>query len=183
MPQNDRHAAHINPVTYRLDVFALLRTLLHEMCHAFLMQYSCCMGISCGSEKCRRLYQTNGGVAGHGRAWQYLAKAIEDEAPRLLGWNRVCLGRRDMICMTTASSYRDHADVVVGCEILGGGFSPSACDLKELCGDFEVLARVSIRMRIRDDDLAMHYALQKWAGRRRQISSRLRRVKSAGCLR
>ncbi|KAF2812877.1 uncharacterized protein BDZ99DRAFT_555839 [Mytilinidion resinicola] len=55
-----------------------LSTLLHEMIHAFLAQFTC--------SSCKKLW--------HGRDWQVLAKRIEEVAPGLLGF-RAALGRFD----------------------------------------------------------------------------------------
>jgi hypothetical protein len=60
-----------------------LGTILHEMLHAFLNQYIC--------QRCV-VYGTNG--CDHGRAWQIIAKGIEEQSLRLLGVE-VDLGRLD----------------------------------------------------------------------------------------
>ncbi|KAF2494302.1 hypothetical protein BU16DRAFT_563224 [Lophium mytilinum] len=55
-----------------------LNTLLHEMIHAFLNQFSC--------RSCR--------YYGHGKEWQLITKRIEQVAPALLGF-RAAVGRFD----------------------------------------------------------------------------------------
>jgi len=52
-----------------------LGTILHEMLHAYLTQHAC---MEC------HLGMVNGGHSGHGRAWQLVAKAIEEQSLRLL---------------------------------------------------------------------------------------------------
>ena len=67
---------------------ALAQSLLHEMVHAFLNQYSCVGGKpmskhsvpGCETEACMDLAVSNFGMSAHGRAWLLLAKAIEVEA-------------------------------------------------------------------------------------------------------
>lgn len=54
-----------------------LGTILHEMIHGFLFQYAC--------EPCTASADNVKNHGGHGRAWQLIAKAVEDEASRLLG--------------------------------------------------------------------------------------------------
>ena len=144
----------------------VLRTLLHEMCHAFLGQYSCYDGASCNTGQCKQLCRQNYGITGHGRAWQLLAKAIESEAPGLLPGLSVRLGRREMALQ----------------EIERGGFWPSECDLRSLCREFEVVARVWMKKVVRDDDDdVMDRMLDRWGGRARPKPGRRRR--SMGCLR
>ena len=60
-----------------------LGTLLHEMCHAFLKAYTC---RSCS------MHDSCIGPLGHGRAWQMLAKKIEQVATVVLG-GTVDMGR------------------------------------------------------------------------------------------
>lgn len=48
-------------------------------------------------------------------------------------------------------------------EIDNRGYWPSECDLKGVCGGFEVLARVWKKKQIRDDDDAMDAALNRCA--------------------
>jgi hypothetical protein len=57
-------------------------TILHELLHAFLLRHTC--------RRCPLV--ENFGWNGHGRAWQLLAKAIEEQSMRLIGMN-VDLGR------------------------------------------------------------------------------------------
>ncbi|KAK5701004.1 hypothetical protein LTR97_005523 [Elasticomyces elasticus] len=108
---------------------AILCTLLHEMLHFFLVAYSCpgsrrdgC----CDANICAFL---NGGAASHGRAWMHMAKSIEDEMPRLLGFTGR-LGRQE--CAIS--------------EIRKFGFRPSACDLRSAAYyDIEVAVRIHLR--------------------------------------
>jgi hypothetical protein len=60
-----------------------LGTILHELLHAFLDEFSC--------RRCPSYFEDLG-HAGHGRAWQLVAKAIEEQTLRLLG-TEVYLGR------------------------------------------------------------------------------------------
>ena len=60
-------------------------TMLHELIHCFLFQYAC--------EHCEVYKRYEGD---HGRGFQLIAKAIEEQAPRLLGF-AVDLGRLDSI--------------------------------------------------------------------------------------
>jgi hypothetical protein len=75
----------LHPTLYRhhgdptdLDVRWLSRvgTVLHELCHAYLKAYTC---RSCP------MHDVCVGPRGHGRAWQLLAKKIEEVATRVLG--------------------------------------------------------------------------------------------------
>ncbi|KAF2433401.1 hypothetical protein EJ08DRAFT_77831 [Tothia fuscella] len=78
----------------------IVSILLYEMCHAIIETYSCqgChsadvksgYGHQCTSKKCSKLYNINAGPSGHGRAFATMAKAIEDNSLRLLGF-RVAL--------------------------------------------------------------------------------------------
>jgi hypothetical protein len=58
------------------------------MIHGFLFQYAC--------ELCTASADNVKNHGGHGRAWQLIAKAVEDEASRLLG-TEVDLGRLDSL--------------------------------------------------------------------------------------
>ncbi|KAF2215647.1 hypothetical protein CERZMDRAFT_94049 [Cercospora zeae-maydis SCOH1-5] len=64
------------------------QVLLHEMVHCFLARYTCYPWQSkhrgCAISGCGLSYQFSIGPGGHGRAWQYLAKTIEDRMPELL---------------------------------------------------------------------------------------------------
>lgn len=62
-----------------------LGTLLHEMVHAFLAQNSCKAKQAEHSVGCKQLQDVNRGSLGHGRAFQWLARAIEEVAGRQLG--------------------------------------------------------------------------------------------------
>lgn len=65
------------------SLYNRLGTLLHEMCHAFLKAYTC---RSCP------MHDSCIGPLGHGRAWQMLAKKIEQVAAVVLG-GTVDMGR------------------------------------------------------------------------------------------
>jgi hypothetical protein len=60
-------------------------TILHEMTQAFLGLYKC---IEC--------FTADENACAHGRAWQVVAKAIEEQSLRLLGVE-VSLGRLDAV--------------------------------------------------------------------------------------
>ncbi|KXT05606.1 hypothetical protein AC578_5618 [Pseudocercospora eumusae] len=64
-----------------------IRVILHEMVHAFLSRYTCYPWhtVECASGRCGQSYRVHVGVSGHGRAFHYIAKAIEDDSFRLLG--------------------------------------------------------------------------------------------------
>ena len=157
-----------NHPRHRHNPTGILRTLLHELCHAFLGRYSCYGGTSCDTMECRLLCRHNYGTTGHGRAWQLLTKAIEDEAAYLLPGLSVRLGHRAMAML----------------EIERGGFLPSECDLRELCQDFAVVARVWMRKVVRDDDEVMDGKLNRWAGREKVVNLAKRpRRRSTACLR
>lgn len=144
---NPDHPAHRHPITHEFNHVAILSTLLREMCHAFLGCYCCEDGNDCGTAECSALNKTNFGATSHGRAWQTLAKAIEDVAPRLFPDIRIDLGRREAMVK----------------EIEKGKFRPSECDIRDFCGGFEVLVRVLMMNRVRSDDSAMRAAIEKWA--------------------
>jgi hypothetical protein len=65
--------------------------LLHELIHAFLSELPCTY--------CPTAPENLGSRKnGHGRAWLLLARAIEKEAPRILGLSgETCLGRLDAL--------------------------------------------------------------------------------------
>ena len=155
-PHHNRH---------RRSPTGILCTLLHEMCHAFLGRYSCYQGAACGTSQCRTLCDQNYGSTGHGRAWQLLAKAIEEEASALLTGLSVRLGRREMAML----------------EIERGGFWPSVCDMRSVRRDFAVVAKVWMKKVIRDDDDVMDAKLNKWVGR--GSPNPLREVNSMPCVR
>lgn len=73
-----------------------LGTMIHEMCHAFLKAYSC---RSCS------MHQACDGATGHGRAWQLLAKKLEEAACVVLG-SRADLGRGPSLLREVACSGR-----------------------------------------------------------------------------
>lgn len=66
----------------------VLQVLLHEMSHCYLGRYTCypwsLTRLACATGSCGASYQTNLREGGHGRAWQYLTRAIEDCMPRYL---------------------------------------------------------------------------------------------------
>ena len=91
----------------------LLGTLLHEMIHAYLKKYRCRHQRCLDPRVCRQLARSNTGILGHGRAFQWLATAIEED---------VC-GNLDVpISIGMARS--------VKVETEAGGAHPSLHDLK-----------------------------------------------------
>ena len=80
-----------------------------------------------------------------------LAKAIEYEALRLLPGFKPCFERRRMTVN----------------ESLRGRYTPSTCDLKHVCGDLELIARVLQKVRTRNDDDKMMVAVHRFAVRSR----------------
>lgn len=143
---------------------AMLETLLHELCHAFLQRHSCYrgQGEGCyGNMACLKLCKQNHGATGHGRAWQVLAAAVEQAASRLLvqrcGMRKLDLGRleaavNEMACTQTRSS-------VGGLDSVGRWW-PSKCDLEHLSG--EGWWRITALMRSRDDDFVLVQKLRSW---------------------
>ncbi|KAK3114859.1 hypothetical protein LTR53_006396 [Teratosphaeriaceae sp. CCFEE 6253] len=78
----------LNPqkMQHKLAPARVLCTILHEMIHCFLGLYSCHgEAAGCGDEVCASAFAESWGFGGHGRAWQYVAKHIEAEPPRILG--------------------------------------------------------------------------------------------------
>lgn len=77
----------VQPLT-RVLIQDLFETLLHEMCHAFLMIYSTPAGFS-RLRGHRRIVETEG-LTGHGPCWVKVAAAVAAEADRSLGelWDR-----------------------------------------------------------------------------------------------
>ncbi|EMD86870.1 hypothetical protein COCHEDRAFT_1227903 [Bipolaris maydis C5] len=73
-----------------------LGTIIHEMCHAFLKAYSC---RSCS------MHEACDGATGHGRAWQLLAKKLEEAACVVLG-GEVDMGRGPSLLREIACSGR-----------------------------------------------------------------------------
>jgi hypothetical protein len=71
----ERHAEIQTTTVNRLNM--LLSSLLHEMCHAFLLVYSC------NADKCMERFK-NCGKYGHGIARQKVAAAIEKYAGQKL---------------------------------------------------------------------------------------------------
>lgn len=64
----------------------VLQIVLHEMAHAFISRYACnpSRGIRISGSACGTSCYINRGPGGHGRAWQYLVKAIEENMPQYL---------------------------------------------------------------------------------------------------
>jgi hypothetical protein len=159
---NPYHPYHMISSNQSLNSITLLHTLLQELINAFFDLYGCFKGTTCGTAECRFVSRQNIGK-GRGRAWQMLAKAIEDEAPRLLPGFTPRLERRGMMVS----------------ESLQGGYTPSTCDLSHVCGDLELLARVLQKVRTRDDDDKMIVAVHMWAARDTSMPQcDLRRTKS-----
>ena len=65
--------------------YQLVGTCLHEMIHAFLWLYSCSAVLpGCNTNICHDRRIRTEGLSGHGRAWHFLAKAVEDATTELL---------------------------------------------------------------------------------------------------
>lgn len=64
--------------------FCIISTLMHEMCHAMLMKFSC-ENDSCGDSACRSLRAVETRNCGHGNAWWDIAEAIEIASPDMFG--------------------------------------------------------------------------------------------------
>ncbi|EME83650.1 uncharacterized protein MYCFIDRAFT_85494 [Pseudocercospora fijiensis CIRAD86] len=73
----------------------IVYTLIHEGCHAFLVNFSCYCEF-CGFEACRdrKPFEIGGG---HGIAWQILTMAVEDSAGRCLGVKVDLQRRKDAV--------------------------------------------------------------------------------------
>lgn len=78
----------LDPVPLALQsssrVSSMLGTLLHECTHAYVNQLGCA-GSRCGEQSCKARFNPNVGNSGHGRAWQWLAEAVERVARSSLG--------------------------------------------------------------------------------------------------
>lgn len=155
---NPHHPAHCR------NHQAMLETLLHELCHAFLQRHGCYrgQGEGCdGNVACMELCERNHGATGHGRAWQVLTAAVEQAASRLLvqrpGMRKLDLGRleaavNEMTCMRTPGS--------VGGQESIRRWWPSKCDLKRSTG--EGWWRIIALMRSRDDDFVVVQKVRSW---------------------
>lgn len=109
-----------------LNLSGLIQTAFRAMTHAFFVILGCFNGSSCGSVDCNILNRDNFGVTGSGRAWQILAKGIEDHGPRLLP----NLG----FALLRVHSMKGEARAP-------GGYIPSDCDLRSFCGDLTDVVR------------------------------------------
>ena len=134
------------------------------MVNAFFDLFGCYNGTTCGKADCRFVSRQNiGNGRGRGRAWQMLAKAIEDEAPRLL----------------PGFTPRFERLPIMVDESMQGGYTPTTCDLQHVCGDLELTARVLQKVRTRDDDDKMMAKVHRWAARDTVVPGLdLRRTKS-----
>lgn len=130
---------------HKLNPGAICCTILHEMGHAFLGRYGCLGGdgSACETALCRQVNKLSQGRTGHGRAWQYLAKAIEEKLPDVLGF-KGRLGRQE--CMLQ--------------ELDALGFRPSECDISNLYSDFGRLVRLNKRRWFDDSDIRRKAALR-----------------------
>lgn len=166
MKINIAHRLH-RPDDLSRNMSKLLNTLLHEMCHAYLGLYSCHAGSSCPSMTCSAVpFKQNHGSTQHGRAWQWLAKVIEDRAPLLLEGFAPQLGRYQRILV----------------EIEKGGFRSSSCEIEKMFGDKgATVIRVWLGKTSWDDDEVMQARLSAWVGNL-PASSNLRRRRSMACL-
>ena len=74
----------------------IIRVLLHEMVHVFFVRFAYYPKEKalCASGACGMLQLANIGFTGHGRAWQFLTRAIEEKLPDFLGITGN-LGRQD----------------------------------------------------------------------------------------
>ena len=145
---------YINPThpTHFLNPFELINTLLHELTHGFFQRHSCYSGGGEGCDKnqvCVELCRENYGASGHGRAWQKLAAAIEEAAPRLLSCWPVDLGRAE--------------GAVREVEGMGAGWWPTRCGEALVDGDFS--SKLGALMRSRDDDKLVVGKVRSWAMR------------------
>lgn len=115
IPSVDLRRTGLSPAALRIGI------LLHELVHCFLHQFSCTDCLT------HRKYQ---GVS-HGRGFQLLAKAIEHQAPRLLGTS-LDLARLSSVWadMNVDDNFVDHAKPK----------GPSACDM-EVCGFLKSLRK------------------------------------------
>ncbi|KAF2433402.1 hypothetical protein EJ08DRAFT_707900 [Tothia fuscella] len=116
---------------YRIkEVHSIIGTLLHEMCHVILELYSC-KGIHGGSKNagfahicreriCGQIWLMNV-VAGHGRAWQRLAKCVEENCETLLG------------IKTKVRSFGSLLDELRRPQ----GWRPSRCDIQKYFGNVD----------------------------------------------
>ncbi|KAK3110429.1 hypothetical protein LTR53_015286 [Teratosphaeriaceae sp. CCFEE 6253] len=148
----------LNPqkTQHKLAPARVLCTILHEMIHCFLGLYSCHGDAAgCGDEVCASAFAESWGLGGHGRAWQYVAKHIEAELPRILGITGR-LGRQE-------NAVR---------EIKAFGFRPSPCDMRGLYEDMEVSVRVYLRTSFDDLDLAGRGVVRSRAGVARKVRRR-----------
>jgi hypothetical protein len=89
-----------------LLLLGYIGTLLHEMIRAFFALWAC--------DCCRRAVE-NGGLTGHGRAWQDLALALETAYTdhRLLGIVNMCLGRQNSLAFEVSLSGDRQANLVL----------------------------------------------------------------------
>ena len=95
---------HHRSVRVRDHRSALLGTLLHECCHAFLRLYAC-RGY-CGDIDCQVAKYSSIGDGGHAGAWLYLASHVEIAARNHLKWADVRLGVfSSLILESDASTY------------------------------------------------------------------------------
>lgn len=54
----------------------MLKTLLHELCHAMMRKFSC-LNEFCGDVACWDQWEMETGRGGHGTAWESLAEFLE----------------------------------------------------------------------------------------------------------
>lgn len=119
-------------VHLRYSSVAIIRVLLHEAAHAFFSRYA-------RHERPTRssrgmFHNADLGITGHGRAWQYLVKSIEERMGELLNLHG-SLGRDDGF---------DH-------ELLNGGRLPCWWDVSLLHGEFRSEAWFLNLVRVKDD--------------------------------
>ncbi|KAK4543952.1 hypothetical protein LTR36_004726 [Oleoguttula mirabilis] len=142
---------------HKLNPSAIICTLLHEMVHAYLGRYGCAggEGSACGTDLCQHLNKANRGTTGHGRAWQHIAKAIEDRLQGILGF-RGRLGRQECAVQ----------------EVRQFGFRPSPCDIETLHDESTVYVTSCLRRWFDDGDMEWKATVQS-----RKTHHETRRVK------
>lgn len=110
------------------------------MIHSYLSRYTCYpwRRVQCAIGSCGQSYSIHLGVSGHGRAFQYIAKAVEDNAVRLLGIS-CALGRQ---CAAMSEHMR-------------GGYLPCRKDLRRLYNGSRYEALWAWLATSRDDNVIM----------------------------
>lgn len=147
----------------RYSSVAIIRVLLHEAAHAFFSRYA---------RHERRTRSSRGmfhnadlGITGHGRAWQYLVKSIEERMGELLDLHG-SLGRDDGF----------------GHELLHGGRLPCWLDVCLLYGQFRSATGFLKLVRVKDDvDVKGIEATGRVEGNPRPVAHTGRRRRRRSC--